>query len=142
MSHVASSIPFIFQNSTNFEPTEFWFGHYTSKDKDAKVSPTMFYRGKSVGPGEVVQLGSIYIVTNSKDYWSIFYRYKGMLFGAPNTWYECEASSDYNAVRIALTGSLQAQLLCPSGSNGWNPFSNGKFAIDDLMLNPDYEKKK
>lgn len=143
MSHIGTAIPFIFQNSSSFTPEELWFGHYTSKDKSAGAAPSMFYRGKPVGAGEVIQLGQIYIVTKSKDYWSLFYKYKGVLYGGPKAWYACEASSSYVAIRIALTGSPSdpnAELLCPLGPSGWAPFSTGKLGpVVNLTLNPNYK---
>lgn len=143
MSHTAKAIPLIFQNSSSIMPEELWVGHYTSQDKSAGVSPTMFYRGKPLDAGTVIQLGSIWIVTSSNDYWSLFYKYRGVLYGGPKTWYSCEASTSYVAIRMALNGSagnVYAELLCPSGPSGWIPFSNDKLGpVVNLTLNPNYQ---
>jgi hypothetical protein len=142
MSDSVNTIPLYLANFSGVTLSQVWTGHYTSKDSNNNLEQSMFYWSRPVANGNTLQVGEINIVSNSSDYWALFFtvkddenlygylkNYKG---GSQNQWYSDEASMSYKAVRLQIqSGKTSAILLGSSDGTNYNQFGNS-FPLNTL----------
>lgn len=111
--HDGVPFPLSVENKMGLTIDEVWVGHYTSKDKQAGVGPTCFYWGKPIESADPpVDMGTIYVVTSSQDYWALYFTYEGFLVGDPKIWFEDEVpSSGYVSFQIVVTNPQDATVM-------------------------------